>query len=39
MPHTRKTGLYYPKKNSREAYEWAERMRKLRKQKQRNKRK
>lgn len=30
MPITRKTGLYYPKKGSKEAKEWAEAMRKAR---------
>jgi hypothetical protein len=29
MPHTRKTGLYYPKKGSKEAKEWAKQMQKL----------
>lgn len=37
MPITRKTGLYYPKKNSREAYEWAEKMKKLREKKKKRK--
>jgi hypothetical protein len=30
MPYTKRTGLYYPKKGSDEAYEWSERMNKLR---------
>jgi hypothetical protein len=29
MPYTKRTNLYYPKKGSDEAYEWAIRMRKL----------
>lgn len=33
MPITRKTGLYYPKKGSKEAKEWAKEMAKARKAK------
>jgi hypothetical protein len=36
MPRT-KTGLKYPKKGSQEAYEWADRMQKLRSAKKRKK--
>lgn len=35
MPRTRKTGLYYPKKGTKEAYAWAEKMRKARAKKKR----
>ena len=31
MPITRKTGLYYPKKGSKEAKEWGKEMAKLKK--------
>jgi hypothetical protein len=33
MPHTRKTGLYYPKKGSKEAKAWGKAMQKLRSKK------
>jgi hypothetical protein len=35
MPVTRKTGLYYPKKGSKEAKQWAKDMAKLRAKKKR----
>lgn len=33
MPYTRKTHLYYPKKGTKEAKEWAKEMQRLRKKK------
>jgi hypothetical protein len=38
MPRTRKTGLYYPKKGSKEAKEWGKSMQALRKAKRRRRR-
>lgn len=39
MPYTKKTKMYYPKKGTKEAYKWAEEMRKARVNKKRMKKK